>query len=75
MGRDFNSGQLFVLKLCSFINIRIRVSLPPSRLMERSVAWRDKNDSEEDLVVRVDVVKDIDRDFKIQRRDGNENVA
>ena len=43
--------------------------------MERSVAWRDKNDSEEDLVVRVDVVKDIDRDFKIQRRDGNENVA
>ena len=43
--------------------------------MERSVAWRDKNDSEEDLVVRVDVVKDSDRDFKIQRRDGNENVA
>ena len=68
-------GQLVVLKLCSFINIRIRVSLPPNRLMERSVAWRDKNDSEEDLVVRVDVVKDIDRDFKIQRRDGNENVA
>ena len=68
-------GQLFVLKLCSFLNIRIRVSLPPSRLIERSVAWRDKNDSEEDLVVRVDVVKDIDRDFKIQRRDGNENVA
>ena len=27
-------GRLFVLKLCSFINIRIRVSLPPSCLME-----------------------------------------